>query len=97
GNSGHLTGTITGRTGFISGTFGLHFAFDLDLLFNSVGNLLQSKSNTDPQIASFHDTSSTAAKTSETTKTTTSKSSSKDVTELAEDIVHVHTSSAKAT
>src|SRR5690606_17792831 len=94
GDLRNLSGTVTGGTSFIGHAIGLYLSSYLDFLFNPIGHFIQGQLHTDTQVATLHPALASATETAKTTEAT-AKCTSKNISELAENIFHVHTSTAK--
>ena len=80
-----LAGASAGLAISVFRTFGLDLLEDLDLLFDAAGNFFQGQFDLDAQVGALHAPTTTAAATR-----TSAKGATEDVTELAEDVLHVH-------
>src|SRR5690554_436113 len=74
-----------------------HILFYLNLLFTTIGNLLQGQFHFNPEVGAFIDTlaATTSAKTAKTA-TKTTKATAKNITEMRKDVVHAHTATKAA-
>src|SRR5690606_21875991 len=93
GDLGDLPAPVAVGTGFIGYPFGLDLSPDLDVLFTPLGHFFQAQLDPDPKIAPLHSglPSTKAAKAAEAA----SNGTAEDISELAENVLHVHAAPSK--